>query len=145
MNLIFLSFQIKKLIGELIQPIIYLEGGNTFFLLQELRYSGADKLIIEHIKKGKPYISASAGSMVISEDIKYVRYMDDIESAPNLNGDFTGLSIIDFYVVPHYGNFPFKKSTKKIIDEYSDKYDLRPINNSQAIIIDGKKTEILTK
>jgi dipeptidase E len=83
--------------------------------------------------------------MVISEDIKYVRYMDDIESAPNLNGDFTGLSIIDFYVVPHYGNFPFKKSTKKIIDEYSDKYDLRPINNSQAIIIDGKKTEILTK
>jgi dipeptidase E len=32
---------------------IFVEGGNTFFLLQELKRSGADKLIKEHIEKGK--------------------------------------------------------------------------------------------
>ena len=32
---------------------IFVAGGNTFFLLQELKRSGTDKLIIEHIKKGE--------------------------------------------------------------------------------------------
>ncbi|WP_252346614.1 Type 1 glutamine amidotransferase-like domain-containing protein, partial [Listeria monocytogenes] len=35
---------------------IYVTGGNTFFLLQELKRTGADKLILEEIAKGKLYI-----------------------------------------------------------------------------------------
>jgi dipeptidase E len=48
---------------------VFAEGGNTFFLLQELNRTGADKMIIEHINKGKLYIGASAGSMILSADI----------------------------------------------------------------------------
>ena len=32
---------------------IYITGGNTFFLLQELKRTGADKLLVEEINKGK--------------------------------------------------------------------------------------------
>jgi dipeptidase E len=103
---------------------IFVAGGNTFFLLQELKRSGTDKLIIEHIKKGKIYVSTSAGSIIVSKDIEYVKYMDDPSIAPDLNNNFSGLGIVDFYIVPHYTNFPFKKPAEKIISEYSNKLDL---------------------
>ncbi|MDU8954078.1 MAG: Type 1 glutamine amidotransferase-like domain-containing protein, partial [Streptococcus sp.] len=45
---------------------IYVTGGNSFFLLQELRRSGADKIIVEEIDKGKVYIGESAGAVVLS-------------------------------------------------------------------------------
>jgi dipeptidase E len=120
---------------------VFVAGGNTFFLLQELKRSSADKLIIEHIKKGKIYISTSAGSIIVSKNIEYMRFMDSPTAAPELNNDFSALGIIDFCIVPHCTNFPFKKSAEKIIAEYSEKLDLRPIHNKQAIIINGKQVE----
>jgi dipeptidase E len=123
---------------------VFVEGGNTFFLLQEFRRTGADKLIIEHINDGKPYIGASAGSVIASRNTEYLKYMDDPAAAPGLNGDFSALSVVDFYIVPHCTNFPFKKAAEKIIAEYSDKIDLRPISNKQAIIVDGDGVEQLT-
>ena len=123
---------------------IFVEGGNTFFLLQELKRTGTDKLIIKHINKGKLYIGASAGSMILSKDIEYVKYMDSTGAAPELKNEFTALSVVDFCVVPHYTNFPFKKVAEKIIEEYSGKLDLRPISNNQVITVDDDKVELLT-
>jgi dipeptidase E len=122
---------------------VFVAGGNTFFLLQELKRSCADKLIIDHIKKGKIYISTSAGSIIVSKNIEYVKYMDSPTVAPGLNNNFSALGIIDFYIVPHCTNFPFKKSAEKIIAEYSEKIDLRPIHNKQAIIVKGNQAEIV--
>ena len=123
---------------------VFVEGGNTFFLLQELKRSGADKLITEHINKRKLYIGASAGSMVVSKNIEYVKYMDSPAAAPDLNDDFSALAAVDFCVVPHCTNFPFKKAAAKIIAAYSDKLDLRPISNNQAITADCDKIEMIT-
>ena len=89
---------------------IFVEGGNTFFLLKELKRTGTDKLIINHINSGKLYMGASAGSMILSRDITYVKYMDSPAAAPELNDDFTALSVVDFCIVPHCTNFPFKKA-----------------------------------
>jgi dipeptidase E len=122
---------------------IFVAGGNTFFLLQELKRSGADKLILEHIKKGKMYISTSAGSIIVSKNIEYIKFMDNPATAPELNNDFSALGIVDFYIVPHCTNFPFKKSAEKIIAEYSMTLDLRPIHNKQAIIVNGNQAEIV--
>lgn len=116
---------------------VFIEGGNVFFLLQELRRSRADKLIIEHISRGKPYIGASAGSVIVSEDVGYVKDMDEPDAAPDLNGDFSALAIVDFCIVPHYTDFPFQEIAGKIVKEYSGKLDLCPISNNQAVVVDG--------
>ncbi|MDR1204348.1 MAG: Type 1 glutamine amidotransferase-like domain-containing protein [Peptococcaceae bacterium] len=123
---------------------VFVGGGNTFFLLRELKRSGADKLIVEHVRKGKLYIGASAGSMILSENIGYVKHMDSPAAAPDLNGDFSALAVVDFCVVPHAANFPFKRAVKKILTECSGTYDLRPISNNQAVTVDGGAVEILT-
>lgn len=124
--------------------ILYVAGGNTFFLLQELKRTGADKLIVEQIKAGKPYVGESAGSVIAAPDIGYVQKMDSVKAAPDLHGDYRALNVIDFAVVPHVGNAPFKKATEWIMKTYSDEYDLRPISNNQAIRAMGSQVDVLT-
>ena len=123
---------------------IYVSGGNTFFLLQELKRTGADKLIIDQINSGKHYIGESAGAMVVSPNIEYVKDMDDCKEAPDLQ-NYDALHIIDFYPLPHYTNFPFKKAVEKIIAKYDRQIKLYPISNSQAIVVNDNKIEILKK
>ncbi|MDR1888847.1 MAG: Type 1 glutamine amidotransferase-like domain-containing protein [Zoogloeaceae bacterium] len=122
---------------------IFVEGGNTFFLLQELKRTGADKSILRQIDQGKPYIGASAGSMILAPTIEYARLMDDVAAAPRLNGDFSALVAVDFCVVPHFTNAPFKKAAQQIVAEYAQRLDLRPISNHQAIVVRNNQVEIV--
>lgn len=123
---------------------IFVSGGNTFFLLQELKKTGADKIIIEQINSGKLYIGASAGSMILSPNIEYAKDMDDYKKAANLD-DYSALSMVDFYPLPHHTNFPFKKATEKIISKYGSKLKLVPISNSQTIMVNGGEIKIESK
>ena len=79
--------------------LIYIAGGNTFFLLQALKQSGADRLIREEVHKGKPYIGESAGAIAAAPDIAYSSAMDDPGKAPGLQ-DYTGLHLTEWYPVP---------------------------------------------
>ena len=126
--------------------MIYVTGGNTFFLLQELRRSGADKIITEEVLNGKVYIGESAGAMVLSPDLEYAGLMDDTDCAPKLQS-LDGLGLVDFYTVPHHTNFPFVKAVENIIRKYDDLLPLRPINNLQSISVtsEGVSTRTLKK
>ena len=121
---------------------IFVSGGNTFYLLQELRRKGADILITEQIRAGKLYIGTSAGSVILCPDIEFVKEMDYNHTAPELQS-FTGLNIVDFYILPHYLDFPFEEITQNIVKKYGKKLDLRPISNKQVITIAGNRIEIL--
>lgn len=123
---------------------IYVSGGNTFFLLQELRKKGADRMMADQIESGKLYIGESAGSMIVAPNIEYVKDMDDSKVATELD-TFSGLSVIDFYPVPHYTNFPFVKAVEKIISKYESQLNLCPISNSQAILVNGVEIKVETK
>lgn len=123
---------------------IYVTGGNTFFLLQELRRTGADKILTQEIQKGKFYIGESAGAIVVAPDIGYSAKMDHIEKAPGLKS-YAGLNLIDFYVVPHYKNWEMGKAAEDIINTYSDSLELKSICDNQAILIEDSKVQILGK
>jgi dipeptidase E len=123
---------------------IYVSGGNTFFLLQELRKKKADQLIIREIEKGKTYIGESAGTMIMAPDIKYAKEMDNHLSLTPGFCDFTALGLINFYPVVHYNSFPFERETKNIIRKYTD-LELVPISNEQAIEVIGESIKVETK
>ncbi|MBY2904470.1 Type 1 glutamine amidotransferase-like domain-containing protein [Bacteroides hominis (ex Liu et al. 2022)] len=122
---------------------IYITGGNTFFLLQELKRKGIDKIISEQVKSGKLYIGESAGAIIASPDTEYMKNVnfDPIEKAPELE-DYSSLGLVDFYTIPHYGNFPFKKKGEKVIQLYNEKLQLIPISNKQAIFIEDSNIQI---
>ena len=122
---------------------IYITGGSTFFLLQELKRKGVDKIISEQVKSGKLYIGESAGAIIASPDTEYMKNVnfDPIEKAPELE-DYSSLGLVDFYTIPHYGNFPFKKKGEKVIQLYNEKLQLIPISNKQAIFIEDSNIQI---
>lgn len=120
---------------------IYVTGGNTFFLLQELKRTGADEIIIEEVNAGKLYIGESAGAMVAAANIEYAIAMDSFKKAPTLL-NYDALGLVDFYTVPHCTNFPFKKAAQKIVDTYASVLNLSPISNNEAILVVGNEIRI---
>lgn len=120
---------------------IYVTGGNTFFLLQELKRTGADHLIIDEVNAGKLYIGESAGAIVTSPNIEYAKGMDSIKKAPDLD-NLDALGLVDFYTVPHHTNAPFKKAAQSIIDTYSATLKLSPISNHDAVLVSNGQVEI---
>lgn len=124
--------------------VIYVSGGNTFFLLQELRKSGAGPIITEHIRAGKLYIGESAGSVILAPNIGYVQGLDDARAAPELTG-FESLAVLDFYPLPHYRNFPFRKAVDKAIRDYGATLPLLPFSNDQAILVDDESYRVISR
>lgn len=122
--------------------MIFVGGGNTFFLLQELKRSGADQIIAQEVEKGKFYIGESAGAIAACPDIGYSAVMDVPDKAPGLT-DYTGMGLVDFYVVPHLGHPEMGPGAEMIIEKYSLELDLKGINDYQAILVEGDRVSIL--
>ena len=122
--------------------IIFVGGGNTFFLLQELRRSGADQILIREVEKGKLYIGESAGSIISCPDIGYCGEMDSPEKAPDLI-EYAGLNLVDFYIVPHIGNAEMGEAAEKAVEKYSSELELKAITDEQVILVEEGRVEIL--
>ena len=112
--------------------IIYISGGNTFYLLGELRKSHVAQTIKDAVQAGKIYIGESAGAIVAAPDTRYATLMG--ENSVNVS-DFTVLNLVDFCVVPHFGCEPFVEVTHETVEKFVDLYDLRPINNAEFIAL----------
>ena len=126
--------------------VIYFTGGNSFFLIDQLRKTGTDELLKKELAKGKLMIGESAGAIACAPSIQYIEQMDEKPEDYSQEDD-AGLNLIDFYVLPHFLTAPFKpfkKVTEKIMAEFSD-LNLYPINNRQGIVIDGEGSKVICK
>lgn len=130
---------IKSVFEE--SDVIYFTGGNSFFLIDQLRKSGADELLKKEIMNGKLMIGESAGAIICAPTITYIKRMDEKPEDYSQEDD-KGLGLVDFYVLPHYLTAPFKKVTEKIVSEFSD-LNIRPINNHQAIIVKDESAKVV--
>ena len=122
--------------------IIFISGGNTFYLLQELKRKNLISYLKERIENGLLYIGESAGSVITGPNIEYASLADDKTLAKELS-DYTGMNLIDFYLVPHFGEEPFAESSEKIVELYKDKLDLELINNKEVILIENDDFRII--
>ena len=122
--------------------IIFISGGNTFYLLQELKRKNLITYLKERIENGLLYIGESAGSVIAAPDIEYASVIDDKTVATELD-DYTGLNLVDFYIVPHFEEEPFVESSRNTVELYKDKLDLKLINNKEAILVENNNFTII--
>ena len=112
--------------------MIYMMGGNTFYLLKKIRDTKFDIKLKEAIEKGTIYIGSSAGSIILGNTIELALAYD--ENQVNLR-DFTGLKVIDGIIFPHANKRQeFIKENK---NKYKDKIYL--IYDEHGIIIVNDK------
>jgi dipeptidase E len=100
-------------------------GGNTLYLLQEVRRSGFDAFVTKMISEGIPYVGASAGSILLGPDVEFERFACDITQAPDLTS-FEGLNLFPFATYVHF-DAPWAKGVYKDILKFS-------LDNSKAFI-----------
>ena len=123
--------------------VIYFTGGNSFFLMDQLRKTETDELLKKELANGKLMIGESAGAIICAPTIQYIEQMDE-KPEDYSQEDNEGLDLIDFYVLPHYLTAPFKKITERIIAEFSD-LNICAINNHQAIIVNDEGSKVICK
>ncbi|MCO6525699.1 MULTISPECIES: Type 1 glutamine amidotransferase-like domain-containing protein [Snodgrassella] len=122
--------------------IICIAGGNTFYLLQQLKSKNLDQLLVHRLAQGCIYIGESAGAIILAADIEYSSMMDDSSLAPELD-NYAGLNVIDCYPLPHYIEEPFVDSVQQIYAKYSNHLKLIPFNNQQAVVVSGRDCTIV--
>ena len=123
--------------------VIYFTGGNSFFLMDQLRKTETDELLKKELANGKLMIGESAGAIICAPTIQYIEQMDE-KPEDYSQEDNEGLDLIDFYVLPHYLTAPFKKITERIMAEFSD-LNICAINNHQAIIVNDEGSKVIGK
>ena len=123
--------------------VIYFTGGNSFFLMDQLRKTETDELLKKELANGKLMIGESAGAIICAPTIQYIEQMDE-KPEDYSQEDNEELDLIDFYVLPHYLTAPFKKITERIMAEFSD-LNICAINNHQAIIVNDEGSKVICK
>lgn len=91
--------------------IVYVNGGNSFWLLKLIRKSGFNKIIQKLVSEGKIYIGISAGIYVACPTIEMAKWkhLDDPQVAKE--SDLTALSLVNFLITAHYED-KYQKQSK---------------------------------
>lgn len=130
-----------KMLGEV--DGIYIAGGNSFYLLQQLKHKRLDTEIIQRVKNGMPYFGESAGAVILAGSIETAQTIDNPEDAPELTS-FDALGLTDFFPLPHVGKEKYKPLFDKLIEDNKDKVNIVQYTDEQAILTrDGIACEIL--
>lgn len=130
----------KNLLKEI--DVIYVCGGNTFYILDRLRKTGFDNLIRKLVKKNKVYIGVSAGSILVGKSIKLAGEGSEGDLNDMRLKNFNAFNFTNIAVFPHY-----KEKLKKEVDDFKKKvnYPVEKLKDGEAIIIIKNKVRKITK
>ncbi len=120
--------------------VIYIEGGNTFYLLGHVRKSGFDIKLKSLLESGKIYVGVSAGSILMGKSIEVSKYGDKDQFDVT---DFSGLEYVPFSITPHY-NQDLEDGKAEKIKAFAQAGDpLVAITDSQAVLVEDDKVSII--
>jgi dipeptidase E len=84
------------------KDVIYMHGGNTFYLLRAIRAGAFEKIVKEKVDSGVLYVGASAGAYVACPTIQMAEWNHDKNYIAYEDQDLTGMSLVPFVVKVHY-------------------------------------------
>ncbi|MBC7546178.1 Type 1 glutamine amidotransferase-like domain-containing protein [Candidatus Saccharibacteria bacterium] len=121
--------------------IVYIAGGNSFYLLQQLQKTGFGKLLQDYVNNGGFYAGASAGALVAGGDIGPAATLDEPDKVFNLKSTL-GLHFVDIIPMPHYNGNPLSE-IGLIKATHVGVFDMVLMTDDQAIIVDGNNWELI--
>lgn len=135
-----------QIVGDLARyAVMYVEGGNSYYLLQEAQKNGFGELVAKKVKEGMVYIGTSAGSVIVGPDIEPVRREETTPLAPELKGT-KAFGIVTFVVMPHWGD-PNRRALYndyRMEHIYHEDYPYVFISNNQYVEVVEGSWKIIT-
>jgi len=81
---------------------VYIEGGNPFILLDEMKRADFMNSLKKYIISGKLVYGQSAGALIMGTDMSFAEFFGTVENTVGLS-DTTGLDLFNGYSIwPHY-------------------------------------------
>ncbi|MBP9758869.1 Type 1 glutamine amidotransferase-like domain-containing protein [Candidatus Dojkabacteria bacterium] len=129
----------QKIVGEVEADFdkvdcIFLAGGNIFYLLDKIRESKSEGILLKMVKE-KIVIGSSAGSVVFCNNLDPIKFFDDPSVSSRLD-KYKGLGLFDFLLVPHCNQ---EEGNSELIDLI--KYNFSKCN--QQLILLGDSNYII--
>lgn len=123
------------------KDIIYVQGGEGYYLLKAVYESGFDKVIKDFIHQGKIYIGVSAGSYILCPTLEMHSWKnkDTERNTYGLTSD-KALGIVPFLVTVHYDP-KFKEDITNGI--HKSKYPVKILTDDQAILIKDNEIKLV--
>ena len=121
---------------------VFVGGGNTFYLLQELRRTGSARVLVEAVRSGLPYMGTSAGAVAAGPSAEPVQTFDDPLRAPLLES-FEGLGLVPVVTLPHYGKEKYAGLHDSVLRQHGDRFPIVPIRDDQAIHSDASGNQTI--
>lgn len=115
--------------------IIYVQGGNTFYLLKCMRACGFKKVMKKLFREGVIYVGVSAGSVVVGKKVETAKWYGDKNMAGII--DFSGLNFVPFDIFVHYRP-EHAEIIKNKIPKPKKRKNLKILQDGQAIFVLGK-------
>nr|WP_259545437.1 Type 1 glutamine amidotransferase-like domain-containing protein [Heyndrickxia oleronia] len=116
--------------------IIYINGGNPFYLLYQMKKSRTDIILRDFVCRRNMIIGVSAGAVVLGPNIEIVPEMNSIKLR-----DFKALGLTNKIIFPHYDREDlFLNSEGKSIEDRLQEYEslhncmITRLKNNQFLI-----------
>lgn len=122
--------------------IIYVIGGNTYYLLEHIQKTGFTEIVKDKIKAGAVYIGASAGAVVACPDIGYIENLDDPSKADLT--DFTAMKLLDFLIMPHIDHESYSSQIIPIVEKIKKGNQMViGLKEDQGLVVEGSYLKVI--
>ncbi|MFH1404806.1 MAG: Type 1 glutamine amidotransferase-like domain-containing protein [Patescibacteria group bacterium] len=119
--------------------VIYVNGGNTFYLLDWVRKTGFENVVKQLINEGKIYVGVSAGSYIACPTIEMATWKEKVENDVGLT-DLTAMNLVPFLMQVH-----FEEKMRPTVTEAvkHTKFPVIVLNDKQAVLVNGDKVKVV--
>ena len=123
------------------KDIIFVNGGNTFYLLYWVKKSGFDKILPNLLQKNKLYVGVSAGSYIACPTIEQATWKRQDRNKIGLD-DLSALNLVPFLIMAH-----FEEKWRTAVENAakSTRYPIVALNDTQAVLVENDSYKVVGK
>ncbi|OGM11387.1 hypothetical protein A2Z22_01225 [Candidatus Woesebacteria bacterium RBG_16_34_12] len=124
--------------------VVHVNGGNSFYLMLQIRKCGFDEWIKSKVNTGVIYSGSSAGSIVAAPNIEIAKKIATAEYEKKLKS-YKGIGLVDFIILPHWGSEYFKDLylKKRLEIAYKPENKIILLNDYQYVKVEDDSYKIV--
>jgi dipeptidase E len=124
------------------KDIIYVQGGNGFYLLKYIRKSGFEDIVRALIKKGVIYIGVSAGSYVACPNLEMHTWKKKLRNRNEIV-NLGAMNLVPFLITAHYSRTDAEDKERIQRGIKKSKYPVYLLNDDQALLVKDEVVKLI--